>query len=183
MVYNMYDNVIKEYCDVNGIKYEITTVKNGKKILHNNLNRILISDINKNETMVITLAKEFNKMVDQMNGLTHLYFHKYSFDRSEPEIDFANLKKYTRRKGTLIEFPKFKKEHIVKIAKSDRKIPAGITRHILRNRVLHVRYEIKKLLTLGNIKNKTKELEKLLLEKIDKNKVRQYTESVIVFDE
>ncbi len=183
LVYDMDDNVIKEYCDENGIKYEITTVKNGKKILHNNLNRILISDINKNETMVITLAKEFNKMVDQMNGLTHLYFHKYSFDRSEPEIDFANLKKYTRRKGTLIEFPKFKKEHIVKIAKSDRKIPAGITRHILRNRVLHVRYEIKKLLTLGNIKNKTKELEKLLLEKIDKNKVRQYTESVIVFDE
>ncbi|MCB0725328.1 MAG: hypothetical protein KDC73_11570 [Ignavibacteriae bacterium] len=183
LVYDMDDNVIKDYCDKYKLKYTFTSVKNGKKILHNNLNRVLVSDIKKNETMVITLSKDFGKMIDQLNDITHLYFKKYSFDRSEPEINFSDLKKFTRRKGTLIEFPKLKKEHIVKIAKSNKKIPAGITRHILRNRVLHVKYEIKKLLTEGNVKAKTKELEQMLLNKIDKNKVRQYTESVIVFDE
>lgn len=183
LVYDMDDKVIKDYCNSNNIKFEFTGIKAGKKQLQDNLNRLLISDINKNETMVITLSKDFGKMIDQLNQITALYFHKYEFDRSEPEINFADLKKYTRRKGTLVEFPQLKKEHIVKIAKSDKKIPAGISRHILRNRVLHVKYEIQKLLNDKNLKEKTDELKQMLLDKIDKNKVRQYTESVIVFDE
>lgn len=183
LVYDMDDNVFKDFCFDNKLKYEFTSVKAGKKQLQDNLNRLLISDINKNETMVITLSKNFGEMIDQLNKITALYFHKYEFDRSEPEINFSDLKKYTRRKGTLVEFPQLKKEHIVKIAKSDRKIPAGISRHILRNRVLHVKYEIQKLMTDKNLPQKTKELKQMLLDKIDKNKVRQYTESVIVFDE
>jgi hypothetical protein len=183
LVYDMSDDILKEFCDSMGIKYEYTNIKDAKKSLHTNLNRILVSDLNKKQTLVITLSSNFMKMIDQLKEITDLYFHKFSFDRSEPEIDLADLKRYTRKKGTLVEFPQFKKEHILKIAKSDKKIPAGITRHILPARVLHVRYEIQKLLSDEDLDKKMEELKKMLLKKIDQNKVRQYTESVIIFDE
>ncbi|MFZ4591473.1 MAG: hypothetical protein ACOYN6_10780, partial [Ignavibacteria bacterium] len=76
-----------------------------------------------------------------------------------------------------------KKEQIVKIANSKAKLPAGISRHILDTRVLHVRYEISKLKDDKDIELKREDLNKYLISKIDTNKVRQYRESVIVFDE
>ena len=83
----------------------------------------------------------------------------------------------------MIVFPSFKKHHIIEIANSKFRLPPGISRHKVVNRVLHVKYEIRKLRSENNIKGKQEELKKLLTDKIDKNKVRQYQESVIVFDE
>jgi len=93
------------------------------------------------------------------------------------------LKKYSRKKGILIDFPDFKKEHIVKIARKKLKIPTGISRHILKNRVLHVKYALKNLKDTNNLEKKREDLSKYLYKKIDDNKVRQYKESVIIFDE
>ncbi|MBK8551506.1 MAG: hypothetical protein IPL53_10785 [Ignavibacteria bacterium] len=83
----------------------------------------------------------------------------------------------------MIIFPDFKKHHIVSIANNNARLPAGISRHRIHNRVLHVKYEIKKLMSDKNIESKSADLKKMLIDKIDKNKVRQYQESVIVFDE
>ena len=126
-----------------------------------------------------------DQSISDLNKLTRLYFNVFQFDRSESEIKLPEIRKFTRRRGILIEFPLFDKKTILKIAenKITHKIPAGITRHILINRVLHVRFNIKNLLNENDIEIKTTELEKYLLNKIDNNKVRQYTESVIVFDE
>ena len=119
----------------------------------------------------------------QIDNITKLYFKQFDFDRSECDIKYSDLKKYTRQKGVLIVFPGFQKHHIVSIANNNHRLPAGIFRHRIYNRVLHVKYEIKKLISDKNIKSKQEELKSLLIDKIDKNKVRQYQESVIVFDE
>jgi hypothetical protein len=118
-----------------------------------------------------------------LNDFTKLYFNVHNFDRSEEEITFSDLCKYSRRKGVLVEFHKFKKEQIVRISRNNAKLPAGISRHILDNRVLHVRYEISKLKDDKDIELKREALGNYLISKIDSNKVRQYRESVIVFDE
>ena len=147
------------------------------------MNVLIASDIESGQTYIAALPKNFEDMIQFLNSLTALYFNKYTFDRSEEEIRFSELRKYTRKKGMLLEFPRFKKHHVIKAAASKYKIPAGITRHILVNRVLHVRYELKKLKSENGIVQKNKDLKAALLKKIDANKVRQYKESVIVFDE
>ena len=143
----------------------------------------MTSDISNGKSILITLPKSFNDSIQRLNDFTKFYFNVHTFDRSEEEITFVDLCKYSRRKGVLVEFYKFNKDQIVKIANSKAKLPSGISRHILDNRVLHVRYEISKLKDDMNIEDKRKDLQKYLIGKIDSNKVRQYRESVIVFDE
>lgn len=155
----------------------------GSKFMKTNTNCILASDINSEKTILITLPKNFRKLVELLNEFTKFYFKDFVFDRTEEEIKIGELRKFTRHKGTLLEFPHFSKKQIVEIAKNHDRLPAGITRHILENRVLHVKFEIAKLMDDKSIETKKKELKEYLLNKIDNNKVRQYRESVIVFDE
>ena len=183
LVYNTDITYFLKYFDRNKIKYRFVKYNEGAKIRNSKLCHMLLSDINTDKTVLINLPKGFDNVVKELNAFAKLYFGKYPFDRSEEEITYSDLRKYTRREGILIEFPRFKKHHVINAAKNGRKIPAGITRHILVNRVLHVRYEISKLKDDRDIDFKTKELKKYLISKIDNNKVRQYRESVIVFDE
>lgn len=183
LVYNLGLDEIISTCNELNLKYAFISYKNGSKTLKNKFNYILASDINRNRTLLINLPGNFRKLIELLNLFTKKYFNKYSFDRSEEEITITDLRKYTRKKGTLIEFPCFTKKQIVQIASNHDRVPAGITRHILENRVLHVRYELEKLKDERNIGKLQAELEKFLISKIDKNKVRQYRESVIVFDE
>jgi hypothetical protein len=183
LVYNVDIEYLLGYFGRNNIKYRLVKYAEGEKIRNSKLYHMLISDIKNGKTVLVYLPKGIENVVKELNKLTKLYFGKYPFDRSEEEITYSDLRKYTRREGILIEFPKFKKHHVINAAKNGYKIPAGITRHILINRVLHVRYEISKLKDDSNIDIKTEELKKYLINKIDNNKVRQYRESVIVFDE
>ena len=183
LIYDFDIELIRLYCEDNNLKYDFVSYKIGETILNQKLNTLLATDLIKNKTIVVHLPKDFGSLLEELNKFVKIYFEKFIFDRSEGEIRIADLKKYTRKKGTLIEFPKFKKNHILRIANNKHKIPAGITRHILINRILHVKYEIKNLLDEKNIEKKSEELKRYLIKKIDDNKVRQYTESVIVFDE
>jgi len=183
LIYDFDIELIKSYCNNTDLKYDLISYTNGEKVLKQKLNTVLVTDLLKNETIVVHLPRNFELLIEELNKFVKMYFEKFTFDRTEGETKISDLKKFTRRKGTLIEFPKFKKSHIIRSANNKHKIPAGITRHILINRVLHVKYEIKNLLDEKDIEIKSKELEKYLISKIDENKVRQYVESVIVFDE
>lgn len=183
LVYDVSIEYFLKYFDKNKIQYRFLKYREGVKIRNSKLYHILISDIQSDKTILVTLPRGFKDVVNELNKFTKLYFNKFPFDRSEEEIKYSDLRKYTRRKGVLVEFPKFKKHHVINAAKNGYKIPAGITRHILINRVLHVMYEIANLKDDKDIDKKTKELQKYLINKIDNNKVRQYRESVIVFDE
>jgi L-serine kinase (ATP) / ParB family transcriptional regulator, heme-responsive regulator len=183
LVYNLGLSDIISFCGKLGLTYSRTPYIKGAKLLKDKFNFVLASDINKNESLIINLPKNFRKTIEALNAITKMYFNVYDFDRSEEEITIKDLRKYTRKKGTLIEFPCFTKKQIVEIANNHDRVPAGITRHILENRVLHVRYELEKLKDEKQLVKLQNELEKNLLNKIDKNKVRQYRESVIVFDE
>lgn len=183
LVYNLSILDLITFCNKLNLKYSLTGYQEGSKKLKDKFNYILASDINSVKSILINLPWNFKKLIKSLNDFTRFYFNNFCFDRSEEEITISDLRKYTRKKGTLIEFPQFNKKQIVELAKNHDRLPAGITRHILDNRVLHVRYEISKLMNDNNLSEKQEELKKYLLNKIDNNKVRQYRESVIVFDE
>lgn len=183
IVYDFDIRKLESFCEKNKIPYSIVTYKAGLDILEKKFNYVLASDINGDENILIKLSEMHDELLIQLDKITKIYFKHYSFDRSECDIKFSDLRKYTRRKGVLIIFPDFQKHHIISIANSRLRLPAGISRHRILNRVLHVKYEIKKLMNSDNITRKKMELQNMLNDKIDKNKVRQYQESVIVFDE
>jgi len=182
-VHNFPKEKLLDYFSDNSIRFKEVTHSDAMQIRNKKLNYLVASDIESGKSYLAVLPSNFNEIIRTLISLTSLYFGKYTFDRSEEEINFSELRKYTRKKGMLIEFPKFKKHNVIKAASSEFKIPAGITRHILINRVLHVRYEIKKLKSENGLEKKNMNLRQSLLKKIDDNKVRQYKESVIVFDE
>ena len=182
-IYNFPKEKLFGFFERHSIRYKEININEAEQIRKSRLNVLIASDIESGQTYIAALPKNFEDMIQSLNSLTALYFNKYTFDRSEEEIRFSELRKYTRKKGMLLEFPRFKKHHVIKAAATKYKIPAGITRHILVNRVLHVRYELKKLKSENGIDKKNKDLKAALLKKIDANKVRQYKESVIVFDE
>ncbi|MFA5405092.1 MAG: hypothetical protein WC358_09175 [Ignavibacteria bacterium] len=183
LVYDLDIMNIISFCNKLNLKYSFAGYQEGSKILKEKFNCILASDINSSKTILISLPNNFRNLIEALNNFTRLYFSNFKFDRSEEEITIGDLRKYTRRKGTLIEFPHFTKKQIVVLANNHDRLPAGITRHILDNRVLHIRYEITKLMDDTQLEIRKEELKKYLLSKIDNNKVRQYRESVIVFDE
>ncbi len=188
LIYDFDIGLITKFCEENKLKsrnynyYYAERLRNKSKISQKHY--IVASVINSdNSALLISLPKGFKKIINVLNKFTKLYFGKYRFDRTEEEIKYSEMRKYSRKKGILIEFPKFSKSDVVKAAQSKYKIPAGITRHILVNRVLHIKYEIEKLKDGNNIEKKSKDLHRYLINKIDTDKVRQYRESVIVFDE
>lgn len=182
-VYEFELSKLIELCKKEGWKYEYTNLRDGQKAASKGINKILASDIENDTHILITFKNKFEDILKALLKITSLYTGKYNFDRSESDIKIQELKKFSRKKGVLVDFPDFTKEDIVKIARNNLKIPTGISRHILKNRVLHVKYGIKNLLDENNMDKKIKELDKYLYKKIDDNKVRQYKESVIIFDE
>ncbi|MEO6694685.1 MAG: hypothetical protein ABIY50_02100 [Ignavibacteria bacterium] len=183
IIYDFDLEKLKIYCNDNGLAYENISYSRGSAILEKQFHYLIAADINKDETILIKLSKSLGPMLKELEAITKLYFKNYIFDRSECDIKFSDLRKYTRKKGVLIIFPDFRKSHIVSIANNGFRLPAGISRHRIYNRVLHVMYEISKLMDDKNIPQKQQDLKNMLMDKIDKNKVRQYQESVIVFDE
>lgn len=183
LVYDFNIDILKTFCDKSKLSYRQISYAKGLKIQEDNFNFLIAADINKHENILIELSEDLDLLLHEIDMITKLYFKLYSFDRSECDIRFSDLRKYTRKKGVLIIFPDFKKHHIVSIANNNARLPAGISRHRIHNRVLHVKYEIKKLMSDRNVGSKSADLKKMLIDKIDKNKVRQYQESVIVFDE
>lgn len=183
LIYNIPITVFTEYFDSVKIKYKFVKISEAESALRSGIHHIAVSDISDGKTFLATIPKQFDKIITIINSITKLYFNIFPFDRSEEEIRLRDVIKYTRKKGVLVQFPRFKKHDVIRASESKNKIPAGITRHLLINRVLHVRYEINKLRSDNDIAKKTEELKKYLISKIDNNKVRQYRESVIVFDE
>ncbi|MCU0372573.1 MAG: hypothetical protein MUE56_04950 [Ignavibacteria bacterium] len=183
LVYDLTLNDLIKIAEKAGLVCEITGRSKSKKIYGSKNNIVIASEIKNGRSLMIRLNTDLTQRIKELNYLTKSYFGIYNFDRSEQEIPFNDLKNFSRKNGILIEFPKFSKKQIIKISKIRDKLPAGISRHILDNRVLHVKYDIIKLKDDRNIEGKKHDLDKYLLGKIDNNKVRQYRESVIVFDE
>jgi hypothetical protein len=116
-------------------------------------------------------------------SLNKYYESKYNYTRIDSDTDLSDISALSPDEGLLFIYPDFKKEHIVKIAQLKQKLPAGITRHLIPNRVLRIKYEIQDLKSGDNLQQRNNELNKLIEQKIQNKKVRLYKEPILIFDE
>jgi hypothetical protein len=83
----------------------------------------------------------------------------------------------------LVIFPHFEPAEVVELATGGARLPAGITRHLIRWRALRVNVPIEKLAESAPTAAKNAWLEAWLLEKVAKRQVRFYEEPTVLFDE
>lgn len=87
------------------------------------------------------------------------------------------------RLTAVIEFPTFQPAEIVELTQHGWRVPAGITRHLVRGRALRVNYPLEKLSSSHSVEEKNEELRSWLQEKIANRQARFYGEPTVLFDE
>ncbi|TMQ54834.1 MAG: hypothetical protein E6K72_07210 [Candidatus Eisenbacteria bacterium] len=84
----------------------------------------------------------------------------------------------------LVVFPHFQPAEVIEIAAGGERLPAGITRHVIRWRALRVDVPLDRLAdTATGLVEKNRWLEEWLLTKLRERHVRFYEEPTVLFDE
>lgn len=147
------------------------------------LKNSLVVTSTEGSTLYITLSKELEPMLSELSKLNRFYGSKYSYMRIDSDTDITDISSLSSDEGLLVIFPDFSKGDIAAISKLKQKLPAGISRHLIPNRVLHIKILIYALKSGENLEKRNEELQKYIQYKIDTKKVRLYREPILVFDE
>lgn len=131
----------------------------------------------------VILSSDLEKRLASLSLLNRYYERNYTYTRIDSDTDIENVGELSPDEGLLFVFPDMAKEDIVAISGLRQKLPAGISRHLIPNRVLHIKILIDALKTDENIDKRNIELDKYIQHKIDSKKVRLYREPILVFDE
>ena len=81
----------------------------------------------------------------------------------------------------LIHYRDFTPQELVEVVRAGSILPAGITHFRVRERVLGIRFPLEKLRG-GNLDGRNKELESLVAERWEQNRVRYYDEPIVLFE-
>jgi len=128
-----------------------------------------------------TSRKNITTLLRFINTLFALYKNKDFYrvlDNNPPISINKNI-----NKELLIIYPEFKPLNIIKITKKKLKMPAGITRHIINNRVIGVNIPLDCLKSRTTVREKNIYLQKLIQKKLYNNEVRYYNEPIISLDD
>ena len=86
--------------------------------------------------------------------------------------------------GTLIIFPPYGKDDILRMAACGERLPAGITRHLIPARVLHLNAPLALLFEHGEeLASKQRQLDAAVAQRWQHHRVRYYAEPTYLFDE
>ena len=84
----------------------------------------------------------------------------------------------------LVVFPHFEPAEILELAQSGARLPAGITRHVIRGRALRLNIPLERLADPApTLEQKNRWLEEWLRERVAQRQVRFYDEPTVLFDE
>lgn len=135
------------------------------------------------ESVCIKFSNNISEMLRGFCMLNRFYEKKYNYNRVNSEFKLRRIEDISSKDGLLFIYPEFKKKDIIKISGLKEKLPAGITRHLIPNRVLHIRFPISLLKRVGDLKKRNEELQFIVDKKIEHKKVRLYKEPLLIFDE
>ncbi len=181
-VSNMSMNVLMNYANKNNIRYTQWQSVGKPKGMHLSNYQILVFSTS-NQAICVNLSYSLEEMLRSLSDLNRYYENEFSYARIDSDTDITDVKILSPDEGLLFVFPEFSKEDIVTISGLSQKLPAGISRHLIPNRVLHIKILIDALISDENLEKKNQELEKYVQYKIDSKKVRLYREPILVFDE
>ena len=170
------------FFEKNSIAYKKCRYDKLSSKIENNLNSLGIVS-KSGEAVHVKLSKDFEKMLTELCMLNKFYESKYNYTRIDSDTNLGDLDSLSPENGLLFIYPTFSKKDIIKISGIEQKLPAGISRHLIPNRVLHIKYNIDFLRIDGEIDKRNKELQEFIDNKIGIKKVRLYREPILVFDE
>ena len=98
---------------------------------------------------------------------------------SNVEVIKNNIQSFS----ALIKFPEFTMQEILDSAINYKLLPAGVTRFLIANRVLGLNIPLNVLFSNKSLTQKNEWLNEAITEKFHQNKVRHYTEPVIIVED
>jgi hypothetical protein len=118
-----------------------------------------------------------------LNALVDTYRASKRFFRVTSE-SFAVAHERHPEIEALVVFPHFEPAEVMEIAAGGERLPAGITRHVIRWRALRLDVPLERMAdTTASLSEKNRWLEEWLLEKLRGRRVRFYEEPTVLFDE
>jgi hypothetical protein len=117
-----------------------------------------------------------------LNHLVSAYRGKARIYRASNDI-WEKQKPYYADISALVIFPHLSPADIIQAAQSGNKIPTGITRHIIPNRAVNINIPLEILQADWKQKRKDAWLHEWLMERMNANAIRFYSESTFSFNE
>jgi hypothetical protein len=118
-----------------------------------------------------------------LNALVDGYHHRTRFYRTSAESFEIALERHPDV-TTMVVFPHFQPAEVMELAGGGARLPAGITRHLIRWRALRVNVPIERLAdTSHSLEEKNQWLREWMQHRWEERAIRFYEESTVLFDE
>jgi hypothetical protein len=85
--------------------------------------------------------------------------------------------------SAIVEFPRLRVKDVMKAALGDDRLPAGIIRFLVKERVLRLDADLRMLRSRGTLESKQESLDNLIQGRSRAGRVRRYEESVVILDD
>lgn len=139
--------------------------------------------LNEDDVIVCHGGGSLRERNELLNSLVHLYQDRVPYTRVTSD-SLTHARKEHPEVQALVIFPRFDPAEVIDLASGGEYLPAGITRHLIRGRALHVNVPVKMCedpnLTLDE---KNAWLERWIAERLVRREVRMYLEPTVLYDE
>ena len=117
-----------------------------------------------------------------LNSVVDTYRDRQKYFRV-PSDDFVEANQRHPGITALVVYPQLVPAEVVELATTGARLPAGITRHLIRGRALRIDVPLERLASGESTAAKNRWLEEWIAEKVQARRVRFYEEPTVSFDE
>ena len=135
----------------------------------------------KKEVFFISTGGNFSEKIKRMNYLVSFYKNNLSRGALPYTLNHDSIKKFFKQysdDNIIVIFPTFTPQQIIESAKSGVLLPTGITRHLVKGRVLNIDLPLSLFNNKKSPKEQNEEQDKILLKK----RSRLYEEATVNFE-
>ncbi|MCO5192861.1 MAG: hypothetical protein M9930_06180 [Anaerolineae bacterium] len=133
------------------------------------------------DVLLVKPKPDANRL-DALNRLATTYIDAGHIDRTQNR-ELLQLAHDYDDMIALVVFPTFTVAQVIQVAQAGRRLPAGITRFIVPDRILRVNLDIDLLQADLPLRQKNRQLHEYLAEKQRRGDIRHYDESLYLLDE
>lgn len=136
---------------------------------------------NKKEVFFISTGGSFSEKIKRMNYLVSFYKNNLSRGALPYTLNQDTIKVFFKQNpqdNIIVIFPTFTPQQIIESAKTEVLLPTGITRHLVKGRVLNINLPLSLFDNKKSLKEQNKEQDKILLSK----RSRLYEEATVNFE-
>jgi hypothetical protein len=174
-------DLLSKISGIRNVRLTKTSTKRARELLKQR--RILCYLLFKNlDTFTVKGISDLKAAVSELSKIIGICHESSSVRRgSEAETRFLLMRQKMASAALMI--PVFKKKEIVEFAIEKKKLPTGITRHIVPSRVLGLRVDLGLLKVEMPIEGRNSIIQEMFSLRMANGKVRYYGESVLIFDD